>query len=76
MRAMSNASRLAAYLEAEAAVLKGQSYSYQGRTLTRTNLVEIRKGIAELQRAVNAETARASGVESRWAVADFSGGTT
>ncbi len=39
-------SRLTEYLSAESAVLSGQSYSVQGRALTRANLREIREGIA------------------------------
>ena len=40
--------RLTAYIAAEAAVLKGQSYSVGNRTLTRADLVEIRKAITNL----------------------------
>jgi hypothetical protein len=35
---------VAAYLEAEGKVLNGQSYTISGRSLTRANLAEIRKG--------------------------------
>ena len=42
--------RLAAYLEAEAAVLRNQSYEMpDGRKLTRASLAEIRKGIDSLR---------------------------
>jgi len=42
--------RLAAYLEAEAAALRNQSYAMpDGRTLTRANLRDIRAGIAEIR---------------------------
>lgn len=37
--------RLQEYLDAESKVLSGQSYSLQGRSLTRANLSEIREGI-------------------------------
>lgn len=64
--------RLQAYLDAEAAVLRGQSWTMGGQTLTRADLAQIRRGIAELQVQVQRETLRASGRESRYAVADFS----
>lgn len=38
--------RLALYLEAEAKVLSGQSYTVGGRSLTRAQLSEIRDGIS------------------------------
>lgn len=42
--------RLAAYLDAEAAVLRNQSYEMpDGRKLTRASLAEIRKGIEALR---------------------------
>ena len=41
--------RLDMYLEAEKAVLKSQSYNIGGQSLTRANLAEIRKGIAECE---------------------------
>lgn len=37
--------KLDEYLAAETAVLSSQSYSIGGRTLTRANLAEIRKGV-------------------------------
>lgn len=37
--------RLALYMEAEAKVLSGQSYTIGGRSLTRAQLSEIRSGI-------------------------------
>lgn len=37
--------KLTEYLDAETAVLSGQSYSIGGRSLTRANLREIREGI-------------------------------
>lgn len=40
--------RLKMYLEAEVAVLSGQSYTIGNRTLTRASLSEIRKAIDDL----------------------------
>ena len=40
--------RLTLYLEAEEAVLAGQSYTLEGRSLTRANLSEIRTAIEGL----------------------------
>ena len=40
--------RLTLYLEAEEAVLEGQSYTLEGRSLTRANLSEIRTAIEGL----------------------------
>jgi len=37
--------RLQEYLDAEAAILAGQSFSIAGRTLTRANLGDVQKGI-------------------------------
>jgi len=37
--------RLTNYMDAEAAVLNGQSYTLAGRSLTRANLKEIQEGI-------------------------------
>lgn len=37
--------QLAAYLAAETAVLAGQSYSMNGRTLTRADLADIQQGV-------------------------------
>jgi hypothetical protein len=39
--------RYTAYVEAEAAVLRNQSYEMDGRKLVRANLADIRKGLAE-----------------------------
>jgi hypothetical protein len=41
--------RLAAYLEAERAVLNNQAYEIAGRRLTRANLAEIQAGIKDCQ---------------------------
>ncbi len=43
-----NDERLAMYLEAERAVLMGQSYTIGNRTLTRANLASIRDAIDSL----------------------------
>lgn len=58
--------RLARYLEAEKAVLMGQSYTIGTRTLTRADLSTIRAAIddliaggAQLERAESAQTGRA-----------------
>lgn len=63
---------LALYIAAEQAVLKGQSVRFGERQLNRADLVEIRNGRAEWQRAVNAEQAVAAGRDSRYSLADFS----
>lgn len=59
------------YIAAEQAVLKGQSYTINGRTLTRANLPEIRKGRQEWEQRVAAEQAAARGGSSLYSVADF-----
>ena len=50
--------RLAAYLTAEAAILKSQSYTIgdgsTARTLTRANLSEVRAAIEDMQRQIDA----------------------
>ena len=46
--------RLRMYLDAERAVLSGQSYQIGNRQLTRANLSEIRKAIVEYAAAVAA----------------------
>jgi len=52
--------QLAAYLAAETAVLTGQSYQFNGRSLTRANLAEIREGISAWDNRVKELTAKAS----------------
>lgn len=59
------------YIAAELAVLKGQSFRYGDRYLTRADLVEIRKGRQEWEAKAAAETGFS---RSRIAIADFSGG--
>lgn len=41
--------RLAAYLAAEAAILRNQSYELDGRKMTRASLATVRQGIEELR---------------------------
>ena len=45
--------RLAAYYEAELAVLAGQEYRIGSRTLRRADLPEVRKAINELEGLIN-----------------------
>ena len=52
--------QLALYLAAEAAVLLNQSYSINGRSLTRADLSDIQAGIATWQSRVKALSATAS----------------
>lgn len=52
------AEMLAKYLAAEAAVLQGKEGRLDGRTLRREDLAEIRKGRAEWEARVNAESRR------------------
>lgn len=50
--------RLAAYIQAEAAILSGaQSYAIAGRSITRANLSEITAQIRYLEKEVAAEEA-------------------
>ncbi len=55
---------LALYIQAEQAVLSGQEFTLGDRRLRRADLVEIRKGRAEWQAAVNNEQARARGANT------------
>ncbi|WP_110636256.1 hypothetical protein [Salinicola salarius] len=52
------------YIEAEMAVLQGQSFSKNGRTLTMANLAEIRKGREYWERRVQQLRGRGGGVFS------------
>lgn len=45
--------RLAEYKVCESAILMNQSYTIKDRTFTRTDLVEVRKAIDELQQQIN-----------------------
>lgn len=53
--------RLTAYLDAEAAVLAGQTVEFQGRKLTLANLAEIQSGIDIWTQRVNLATQAAAG---------------
>jgi hypothetical protein len=53
--------RLTAYLDAEAAVLAGQTVEFQGRKLTLANLAEIQRGIDIWTQRVNLATQAAAG---------------
>lgn len=53
--------RLTAYLDAEAAVLGGQTVEFQGRKLTLANLAEIQSGIDIWTQRVNMATQQAAG---------------
>lgn len=61
------------YLQAELAVLNGQSFRMGERQLTRANLVEIQNGRREWQTVVDRQVTARRG--TRWANADFGGVT-
>lgn len=67
-----NSDRLQFYLDAEKAILEGQTVRFGDRQLDMADLGEVRKGIAELQRAVAAEN---SGAGGGFKAADFSLGS-
>lgn len=69
---------LAAYLAAELAVLKGQTYRIGDLTLTRSNLNEIVAARKEWERKVNVEVAKANGQKGPLSVyeSDFNHGRT
>lgn len=52
---------LAKYLAAEAAVLQGQEFVFEGRRVTRADLEQIRAGRKEWEAKVAAERARSMG---------------
>lgn len=56
------AARLTEYLAAESAALGNQSYTINGRSLTRANLKEIREGIQFWQAQVDRLAAGGGGV--------------
>lgn len=68
-----NQLRLDLYLAAEAKILSGQSFRFGERQLQRADLAEVRRQIAILQLAVNAELANAAGRGGRFSQADFGG---
>ena len=59
------------YVAAEKAVLRNQSYTLNGRSLTRADLPDIRAGRAEWEAKVAAETAKTRGGSSLYSVAEF-----
>ncbi len=69
---------LAKYIDAEAAILDGQTVRFRDhsgadRMLTRANLVEVQNGRKDWERRVNAETRIAAGGTSpRYQTPDFS----
>lgn len=64
-----------AYVAAELAVLKGQSFRFGDRQLTRANLPEIIAGRKEWEQRVSTEAAKAAGQGPLSTYgADFSGG--
>lgn len=69
-----NQTRLDAYVAAEAKILVGQSVTFDGRSLARANLAEVRNEIARLQAIVAREQAAAAGRGGRFSQADFGDG--
>jgi hypothetical protein len=61
---------LAAYIVAETAVLSFGFYQWGDRRITRADLGDIRKGLAEWQRNADLEAEKAAGKTSPYAVAD------
>jgi len=59
------------YLDAEAAVLDGRSITFNGRTLTMVDLVQIRAGRAEWERRVASERSAIAGRRSGHSLATF-----
>lgn len=57
-------SRLNLYLKAEAAILKGQSYTIKDRTLTRANLKHVQEEISRIQSIIDGRE-RGGGIRSR-----------
>lgn len=68
---------LADYLAAERALLKGRSFQWGDRQLTRADLAEVQKGRREWEQRVAAERRRAAGDTSpaRYSLADFGVGS-
>lgn len=63
---------LALYLEAEAAILRRQSYTIGDRTLTFANLGEVRRERERLEKRVASESSGSAGrVGPRHLLADF-----
>jgi len=63
---------LQAYITAETAILAGQMVRFNGRILTRANLLEVQQGRREWQRRVASENQQAAGGGTiRYQVPDF-----
>jgi len=62
---------LGLYIAAEKAVLRNQSYSLGGRSLTRADLPDIVAGRKEWQEKVAAESSSSQGGSNLYSVADF-----
>lgn len=60
------------YTAAEKKVLAGQSYTINGRVMTRANLTELRNGRAEWESKLRTEQSASQGGSSLYSVADFS----
>lgn len=60
------------YVKAERAVLKGKSYTINGRSLSRENLPEIREGRQEWEQRLSSQSARSAGINNNYSLADFS----
>lgn len=60
------------YLEAERKVLASQSYTLNGRVMTRADLPEIRAGRQEWEAKLRTEQSGSQGGSSLYSVADFS----
>lgn len=68
-----SAEMLDKYINAEAAILDGQSVRFGDRILTRANLIEVQQGRKEWERRVSAEARMATGGTSlRYQTPDFS----
>lgn len=59
------------YMQAELALLDGKTVQFGGRTLSMESLGEIRKGRMEWERRVAAESARRSGTNISYSLADM-----
>jgi len=68
-----NEERLTLYIDAEKAILRGQSYRIDDRQVQRAELAEVRAEIQRLQAVVAREQAAAAGRGGRFSQANFSG---
>lgn len=62
---------IAAYNAAELAVLKGKSYTINGRSLTRADLPDIREGRQEWEQKLASHDVREKGGSTIYALSDF-----